>query len=339
MNALHRCARVAFAAAALACAGGAGSVDTAQLPDAPLALLHRPEALALDRIDALQDLEERGTIPKEGVARLENLDAMFGGAPDAQRRAQQYQGYLALLDPRTGKLTRAEAAPPGAQPSAWSPDRRRLVVAGRWRDSVQLFAWEPATGAFEILTTGPHPHPAGCLGSDGRLVAGEIAAVGGVTRGRLVSTPPGGGGLRPLTDGPADFKPACSPARPQIAFVQIDASGVPSVAVIDLERPGERRVVAAGLQPVFTSDGEWILYQSRTSAGGRIFRVRPDGTGRSPVGAGSREESQPAVSPDGRYVAYVQSDDERRERVWVRRFDGTGDRPLLTNGDGAGLAW
>src|SRR5690606_1332051 len=94
-----------------------------------------------------------------------------------------------------------------------------------------------------------------------------------------------------------------------------------------------------GGNPVFTPDGAWIVYVARTTRGHRLFRVRPDGTGRTPLGAGVQEENHPAVSPDGRYVAFVVTETTRRERIWVRRIDGTGDRPLLTSGDGSVPVW
>ena len=47
-----------------------------------MAILYRDEALALKRLDAIRDLEKRTTpSDKEGVVRVETLDAMFGGAP------------------------------------------------------------------------------------------------------------------------------------------------------------------------------------------------------------------------------------------------------------------
>lgn len=325
----------------LACAG-AGGVDRSELPDAPIALLQRPEEQSLDRLDALRDVEKRqGRDAKEGVARVENLDALYGGAPDLERRLAAFAGHLVLLDPRSGETRRLDGMPPMARPAGWSPDRRRLLVSGSFRDRRQLFVWEHGSGRVEIVTPGPAHHVNGCLGAGDRLVAVEVEAeklVGSPSR--LLASAPGTRALRPIGEPGFHFALACSPVRAQIAFARIDpAQGRPALFVQDLEPPGEPREVAAGGNPAFTPDGEWIVYVALTSKGGRLFRVRPDGTGRAPLGAGQSEENHPAVSPDGRYVAYVATDGLRRERLWVRRLDGTGDRPLLGDGDGSTPVW
>ena len=327
---------------AAGCASGLGGIDLKQLPAAPVSILHRDEALALKRLDALRDLEKRGTPSnKEGVVRVETLDAMFGGTPDAQRLLHELYGHLALFDPRSGAVTPVEGAPPGAKPLAWSPDRGKLLLSGRFRELVQLFVWDRESGGIEIVTSGPAEHPMGCLGAAGRIVAVEARRVAGRYEGRLLATPPGSAiGLRPATKGPSDVLPGCAPSAPLVAYVTADEDGVLTIAVLDLDAPGTApRLVARGTDPVFTPDGAWIVYAAIGKQGKRLWRVRPDGTGRTPVGGGTEDESNPAVSPDGAYVAYIAKDDEDRERLRVRRFDGTGDRPFLTEGDADSPVW
>jgi len=325
----------------LACAGG-GGVDKSQLPDLPVALLQRSEEDSLRRLDALHDLDKRqGADAKQGVVVLENLDAMYGGSPDLERRLAGFQGHLVLLDPRTGETSRVEGAPPQARPAAWSPDRRRLLMSGSWRDRRQLFAWDRGSGHVEIATAGPAHHVNGCIGAGDRLVAVEVTR-DSLTRApsRLMASAPGGGSLHALGDEAFHFAVACSPTRPLIALVRVEPEDPrPRLFVQEIDPPGAPREVAIGSSPVFTPDGEWIVYVGRTTKGQRLYRVRPDGSGRTPLGAGTSEEDHPAVSPDGRFVAYVVTGEDHRERVWVRRIDGTGDRPLLTSGDGSVPVW
>ena len=328
---------------ATGCAAGTGAVDLKRLPAAPVALLYRPEALAMERVDAIHDLEKRATpSDKQGVVRVETLDALFGGTPDAQRKLGETAGHFGLFDPHRGDVQVVESVPPGAKPLAWSPDRSKLLLAGRFRDSVQLFVWERATGDVEIVSSGSSDHPMGCIGPGGRLVAVEVRRVQGQYEGRLLATPPGSAtGLRPITPGPSDVLPACSPNSSLIAYVTAAEDGVLTIAVRDVDAPSEApRMVGRGTDPVFTPDGAWIVYAAVGTKGNRLFRVRPDGSGRTPLGRGATEdENHPAVSPDGAYVAYVGKDEDDRERLRVRRFDGTGDRPFLTDGDADAPVW
>jgi dipeptidyl aminopeptidase/acylaminoacyl peptidase len=327
---------------ATGCAGGTGAVDLKTLPAAPVAILYRDEALAMDRIDTITDLKKRNQpSDKEGVVRVETLDGMFGGTPDAQRRLRDLAGHFALFDPHSGEVKVVEGVPPGAQPLAWSPDRTQLLLRGRFREGVQLFRWERASGEVEIVTSGPSDHLMGCIGPGGRLVAVEARRIGGRHEGRLLATPAGSAtGLRPVTPGPSDVLPACSPNSSLIAYVTAGDDGLLTVAVRDLDTPSEApRMIGRGTDPVFTPDGAWIVYAATGKQGTRLVRVRPDGSGRTPIGAGTEDESDPAVSPDGGYVAYVGQDDDERERLRVRRFDGTGDRPFLTSGDADAPVW
>jgi hypothetical protein len=259
---IHLAATVVAWLVAVGCASGPGALDSKNLPASPVAILYRDEALALKRLDAIRDLEKRSKPSgKEGVIRVETLDAMFGGAPDAQRRLREFNGHIALFDVPSDQVHVIEGAPPGAKPLAWSPDRSKLLVSGRFRDLVQLFVWERASGGFEIVTSGPEEHPMGCLGEGGRLVAVEARRVAGRYEGRLLATPPGSAtGLRPATQGPSDVLPTCAPNAPLVAYVTAGDDEVLTIAVLDLDAPGAApRLVGRGTAPVFTPDGAWIV--------------------------------------------------------------------------------
>ena len=69
-----------------------------------------------------------------------------------------------------------------------------------------------------------------------------------------------------------------------------------------------------------------------------MVKMRPDGTGRTPIGSGQRDEASPTISPDGRFVAYTARETEF-DLVFVRRLDGSGERPLIEFGSAAWPAW
>lgn len=66
---------------------------------------------------------------------------------------------------------------------------------------------------------------------------------------------------------------------------------------------------------------------------GEIFVVGVDGRGRQNLTHTAAFESEIALSPDGRRIAYVRSEG-MRSQVWVMNVDGSGQRRLTSGGDG-----
>ncbi len=325
------------------CAGNA--VRLAQLPEAPLAVVYRPPEIARRRAELLADREERRRKAEaelrrraRGIFDLERVGELFGRAapPDLRR----LQGRVVLLHPRTGEIEGLPGLLPGDLPLDWSADHRRLLFASVRRGGPQLFELDLGSGEVRPLTTGSD-HPWGRFGPDGRLVVVEVRGTDEEPTMRVAVTEPGGGRAVALTPGPTDWAPVWSPGGRQIVYVGALSGGESGILSVRLE--GERasppRVLArGGMDPTFTPDGEWIVYAAETPRGFRIFRMRPDGTGKIAVGRGLREERRPRVSPDGLFVAFV-SMEAGRERLLVRRLDGRGEGRLLEDGDGAFPVW
>jgi len=91
----------------------------------------------------------------------------------------------------------------------------------------------------------------------------------------------------------------------------------------------------------WSRDGRWVVYRAGVSAGFRDIYARglQGDTARITVAAGSFDEYMPALSPDGRWIAYV-SEESGQEEVYVRPFPGT-DRARwqLSTGGGVAPAW
>jgi len=81
--------------------------------------------------------------------------------------------------------------------------------------------------------------------------------------------------------------------------------------------------------PSLTPDGQTLVFQST----GHIYRMRmPDGDPERITSQNTRLEYAPAVSPDGRWVAYVTwNDNEGGGHVFKRRIDGSGQSIQLTS--------
>ena len=66
---------------------------------------------------------------------------------------------------------------------------------------------------------------------------------------------------------------------------------------------------------------------------GEIVVVGVDGRGRQNLTRTAGGESDPALSPDGRQIAYIRSDGGIRSKVWVMNADGSDQRRLTSGGD------
>jgi TolB protein len=203
---------------------------------------------------------------------------------------------------------------------------------------MQLFELNLGTGDLRQVTRGPDVHPGGCYGPEGRLALVTATVERNRALSRIELTEPGGLDPGPITEGPFDRAVACAPDGSSIAWVADDERGrewiVTRAPVVD----GENRRIAPGRAPAYTPDGRWIVYSAPTGRGRELYRIRPDGGGRAPIGRRVGDELQPSVSPDGRLVVYV-GEDEYHRRLYVRRIDGTGDRILLESGDGEYPTW
>ena len=161
---------------------------------------------------------------------------------------------------------------------------------------------------------------------------------GGRAVSRIEITEPGGEAPRALSEGQADYAPACAPDGSAVAWVAVDSLGRDQLMSRSPALDGPVRQIGAGRSPAFSPDSEWIVYSAPVAGRWALYRIRADGSGRRPIGRGQLDELDPSFSPDGRLVVYV-LDDGFEQRIFVRRFDGSGDRVLLQSGGGTHPVW
>jgi len=330
---------------------------TAGLPldeviQAPIAVLYWEEDEARRRRDLLEQaklppgaLESSGV---EGVATVEGLERLVGveraSATELVARLGQWPGHLSLVDPRTGEVTRVEAAAPGARPLAWSADHRELLfasdrIAGTW----QLYAFEHETGEVRTITDDDESHFVGDWSRDGRLLYNGLARRGKGYLARVYLTGPHGVDPRPVLEG-ASTEVRFTPDGEHMLLVRPDPRGgsrprPPFLVERSLVDPdAEERLVARGRGVSVSANGEWVVYSGAVGDGWRLVRIRPNGAGRSPIGRNNRDENMPSISPDARHVVYVATEGEF-DRLFICRLDGSGDRVLLDDGSVAWPVW
>lgn len=326
-----------------------------ELPETPIAFNYRTPEEARRRADAWKDQQDKGggaaRRPQDEDAPAVRGHEIFARADEVRdyfarvfgrgdETKETYPGRLALLDPRSGTLRVIEAARRGSVPLEWSPDHQRLLLAQPDERDFQLYEYEPGNGTVRPITHGPVAHTQGCYASEGRIVVAAVDVTISPPRSRVeVSRAGGRGPFEPLSDWGNDHSPTCAPDGSAVVWVHESDEGRAELRMRAPIDTGETRVLALGRQPRFSRDGAWIVYSAPLRGDWRIWRMRSDGTGRAPIGSGQRSESRPALSPDGAFVVYVASEEPPRKNLYLRRFDGSGDRILFADGDGENPVW
>ena len=342
---------LAAAAALVAAACTASGVPDVELPEVPIAIVNRTPEDSRQRAEALADHEQQQAAQRgvpvppptssETVARVKDVKKYLKSvvAPEAAEAVERkFPGRLALLDPRTKKIEMLAAAWGDAVPHAWSADHSRLLFTGLVDEFAQLFEFDVGKGEMRPITHGPEAHPAGCYGPDGSYLLMTVAVVDDEARSRLELLEPGSTNPRPLTPGPRDHSPTCARDGSVVVYVTEPSRGVQWVMARDLHGDQEPRRLGPGSEPRFCGGSEWIAYTAPIQRGTKIWRMRSDGTGRSPIGRGVLDETAPTCSPDGRLVAYNVIEGHR-EVLYVKRFDGSGDRILYSDSSATHPVW
>jgi len=335
---------VAALAAGMAAPGCAGSgFELRELPAEPIAFVYRTSEEAEKRAEMLQPGRQKsraGSRPGVNIVHADQIRELFGGA-GGQAALLRTLGRLSLLDPRSGERTPLQSARPGDRPLEWSPSHRKLRFVSFRYPQAQVLEYDLDARELRRLTPPGEDHVTASMSADGHLAFARTERSGGRTTGRIFVAPPDGGDARPVTPGPLDFGPVWSPSGDLLLFGTLLGGKTRAIAAVVPGSGEPPRRLARGRDPVFTPDGRWIVYARKVQDRWRLWRMARNGAGKVALGGGPLRRSNelhPAVSPDGRFVAYV-AEEQNRESLRIRRFDGSGDRPLLEGGDGASPVW
>ena len=318
--------------------GCLGGIGVQEMPEPEIALYWYDVETERKRAEAVDATEQRKS--RGGIAHVDDmsgyLSSLLGGGDGRGSEASlaaRYPGRFAFLDPRSEDVRPLERTLTGAIPRAWSPDRTRLMYSQTVGNFRQLFEYIPDTGEVRQLTRGPGVHSDGCYLPDGRRVYARAEVRGERPVARIVVTE-AGAAPRPISEGPADYAPDCAPDGHAVAWVMAQPRGRDVLVTQMPPLDGKVRKLGPGRSPSFSPDGQWIVFSAPVERSRwRLYRIRPDGSGRKAIGSSSFDELQPTFSPDGKLVVYV-ADDGFHKRIYVRRFDGSGDRVLLRAGGG-----
>ena len=195
-------------------------------------------------------------------------------------------------------------------------------------------------------------HASPAWSPDGRRLAFNAPLPGSPLPGIWIYDPKAGTTARLPTQGFAS-RPVWSPDGKRIAFIYSKGLEPQSVHVIPADGSTTESVLVAPSpgtsirEAVFTPDGKSLVIttgaftSSASTARQRdILLVTLDGGGaqRRSLVATPADERQPAVSPDGRWLAYM-SDESGKDEVYVRPMDAAGGAAMLSSGGGIMPRW
>lgn len=257
---------------------------------------------------------------------------------ESQGEGDDHVERLLLLDP-DGALTELHGEARRARAPAGG-DGFVIVESSRSGFS-DLWRLDLDGGALQLT----HDGEAGSF--EPQLLGGEV--IHASSRGgdpELYALPLDGGAARRLTTHPAeDVAPRVSPDGGTIVFVS-SRSGSDALWVwpdrplhegpLD---PGPRATAAREdieRDAMFTRDGRTVVFAARRGGGHlRLWSVElATGSARA-LTDGRQDDDQPAVSPDGRWVAFARGE-AGRSQLWAVRVEGGAPRQLTR---GAGAAW
>ncbi len=332
-----------LAGAAGGCLGG--SLSRSELAETPIALLYWSAEEGRRRLEML-GMAENDKTPynrRQGVAELGRIKDLTGSGVLGNADLR-YPGRVILLNPRTLEITEVPQAPLGARPLSWSEGHEKLMISTNRVDGThRLYEVEIETGEMKPLTGRRKNYIAGAFGPDRSVAyasvdvdrAGTLEGIIWAGDGRSRAVPVAADVLARHVDYAPDGSSIVYVPRP------IGSSRRYSVQT-QAPTPGAvPSVVGPGEEPVFSPDSQWIVYVAPTGPQGsrtRLVRARADGSGRTTMGRAVRSEKSPAVSPDGDFVIYV-SQHNGLDRLFVKRFDGSGDRLLFDKGAVAWPVW
>jgi Tol biopolymer transport system component len=238
----------------------------------------------------IQSASVMGDISGSG-SRVLRLDRRTG-----RTRPVLWADGLAAINASTGEVSRCDVLSPGV-----------LVFAQRMRQqNLRETVLRTAAGAppARLITEGSSIDRQPTYSPDGKQILFSSNRNGNLD---LWVMDVANGALRQITDDRAqDWDPAFTPDGQHILW-DSDRSGHLEVWIANADGSGARQVTQDGVDaenPNATPDGKWIVYWSGSLHKRGVWKIHPDGSGA--VRLLDADAVATDVSPDGRYVLYVE---------------------------------
>ena len=232
----------------------------------------------------------------------------------------------------------------GAPQLAWSPSGTLVYAAGASQGGENTFVRVGLDGSVTAVDSGwSGQFTSFSLSPDGKRLA--VGAGTGVGALNIWIKQLDRGPFTRISFGGADRRPVWSPDGRMVAFVRdTGATSMVMGRYADGSRPDTVLVhLDRQVQEVeWSRDGKWLVVRTDngTTGSGDLVGIRTSGdTTPVPLVASSFTELNPAVSPDGRWLAYASNESGQNE-IFVRPFPNTTDsRWQVSTGGGYQPRW
>jgi TolB protein len=128
---------------------------------------------------------------------------------------------------------------------------------------------------------------------------------------------------------------ACGLAAERILLTRLGPSQS-SLFVSNADGSGERLLTEGSLDynPVWSPDGQTVVFVSERNGSADLYRMRPDGTGVERLTDDPSYDDQPAFSPDGKQIVFVSTRASGTANLWILDLATKQARPLTTGTGG-----
>jgi len=253
------------------------------------------------------------------------------------------QDRLAITGPATPLLEGIVVKPGGAAELAVSGNGTLLYMSGA--AEMQELVWVTRNGTEQAIDPTLRRHFGSlALSPDNTHLVVSVTAEASRTIDLWVYELKQGTLSRLTSDGQLNDRPTWTPDGRRITFIS-DRKGGRALYTEpwDGSGPVESLLTTSRLlqEAEWSRDGRFLVY--RDGPGGRtgrdILYLRPGvDSAPHPFVATEFDEASPALSPDGRWLAYI-SDETGRNQVYVRPFPGSGGRWQISTDGGTEPLW
>ncbi len=203
----------------------------------------------------------------------------------------------------------------GGRDPAWSPDGLRIAFTADRGTGDDIWVMDADGSDQARLTSSPVSESDPAWSPDGTRIA--FRGFGDATA-QIVVMNANGSNPRPITSNDnINLGPAWSPDGTRIAWRHF--SGGTGISVMRADGTDPVQILPSATRPNWFPDGSRLAVERS----GDIWSVAPDGSAPVPLTDDPATDYEPAVSPDGRLIAFASFREAGNSEIYVMQADGS----------------